>query len=123
MWIADNRRKGISPEAVVVTVQASAEFSNQLKDMPERSALQALKMAIDPYLVAPAVVKEGQLKAWRYAQPKVIYPGRYLLAANLPPLVFAGDAFSGPRVEGAALSGLAAGDVLAACIGQVRAHL
>lgn len=118
IWIADNRRKGISPEAVVVTVQASPEFSHQLKDMTETSAINALKLAIEPYLVPPAIVKEGQLKAWRYALPKTIYPERYLLAANLPPLVFAGDAFGGPRVEGAALSGLAAGDVLASCIGK-----
>lgn len=118
MWIADNRRKGVSPEAVVVTVQASPEFSHQLKQLPERSAVQALKLAVEPYLVPPAVVKEGQLKAWRYALPKVIYRERYLMAANLPPLVFAGDAFGGPLVEGAALSGLAAGDVLASCMGK-----
>ncbi|MBI5667153.1 MAG: FAD-dependent oxidoreductase [Chloroflexi bacterium] len=117
-WIADNQRKGISPEAVVVTVQASPEFSRQLRDLPETSAIQALKLAIEPYLVGQAVIKEGQLKAWRYALPKLIYPERYLLAQGLPPLVFAGDAFGGPRVEGAALSGLAAGNVLAACLGK-----
>lgn len=117
MWIADNRRKGISPEAAVITVQAGPEFSHQLRHMPETAALQALKLAIEPYLVGPAVIKEGQLKAWRYALPKVIHPERYLLAQGLPPLVFAGDAFGGPRVEGAALSGLAAGAMLAACLG------
>lgn len=117
-WISDNRRKGISPEAAVISVQAGPAFSHQLRDMPETAALQTLKQAIEPYLVAPAVVKEGQLKAWRYALPTVIHSERYLLARGLPPLVFAGDAFGGPRVEGAALSGLAAGEALAGCMAK-----
>ncbi len=116
IWMADNRNKGVSPEAVVVTVQAGPDYSRELRHLPETAALKLLRDAIEPYLVAPAVVKEGQLKAWSYALPKTIYPERYLLAANLPPLVFAGDAFGGPRVEGAALSGLEAGRVLAACL-------
>jgi predicted NAD/FAD-dependent oxidoreductase len=44
------------------------------------------------------------------------YPERCLVAAKEPPLVFAGDGFGSPKVEGAALSGLAAADAL---LGQV----
>ena len=58
-------------------------------------------------------LREMQLKRWRYALPTTLHPERYLLATGIPTLAFAGDAFGWPRVEGAALSGLTAGDALA----------
>jgi hypothetical protein len=113
-WIADNRRKGISPEATIITVHAGPDFSRELWEQPDAAALDALRAALKPFLGAQAVIAEAQLKRWRYALPTVLHAERYLLAENLPPLAFAGDAFQEPRVEGAALSGLAAGKALAA---------
>ncbi|NWG15067.1 MAG: FAD-dependent oxidoreductase [Chloroflexi bacterium] len=115
-WIADNRRKGISPEATVITVHTGPQSSRELWETTERDALATLQAALEPFLAPGAGVREAQLKAWRYALPTVLHPERYLRAAGLPPLVFAGDAFGGPRVEGAALSGLEAGRALAALL-------
>jgi len=112
-WIADNQRKGISPEATVVTVHAGPELSHQLFEAPEREGLAALQAALHLYLDRKARIVQAQLKRWRYAMPTELYPERNLLARGLPTLVFAGDAFGGPRVEGAALSGLLAGQSIA----------
>ena len=48
----------------------------------------------------------------------MIHPDRCLVADRLPPLVFAGDAFGGAKVEGAALSGAAAAAAVASLLGR-----
>lgn len=111
-WIADNQRKGISPEARLITVHAGPEYSQELWDKPEAEALTAVKDGLQSFLDPNTKIIKSQLKRWRYALPTHLHPERYILAANLPPLIFAGDAFGGPRVEGAALSGLVAGQIL-----------
>lgn len=113
-WMADNQRKGISPNATVITVHAGTNYSQQLWDMPENVALAMLQAALQPYLESAGSFVEAQLKRWRYALPTTLHPERYLLAEGVPALAFAGDAFGESRVEGAALSGLAAGAALAA---------
>jgi renalase len=112
-WIADNHRKGISPDEKVITVHAGSEYSRQLWEMSEPEALALLHLSLEAFLAPGSSIVEGQLKRWQYALPTSLYPERYLLATNMPPLAFAGDAFGTTRVEGAALSGLAAGAVLA----------
>jgi hypothetical protein len=57
-------------------------------------------------------VREAQLKRWRYSRPTKPLEERVFVADNDPPLLFAGDAFGGPRVEGAVLSGMAAAEHL-----------
>jgi predicted NAD/FAD-dependent oxidoreductase len=111
-FMADNHRKGISPEASIVTAQASPAFSRQLWDKPDEQALEWIEAEARPHWSPVVTVEEAQLKRWRYAQVTVTHPERFLAAEGLPPLLFAGDAFGGPRIEGAALSGLAAGQRL-----------
>ena len=57
---------------------------------------------------------EHQVKRWRFATPRTIWPEPCWVASGTDPLALAGDAFAGPRVEGAVLSGLAAADALLA---------
>ncbi|MBN1679558.1 MAG: FAD-dependent oxidoreductase [Anaerolineae bacterium] len=113
-WIADNRHKGISPNATIITVHAGPEYSRQLWHRTEWEILAALEASLRLYKDPNTHTIERQLKAWQYAMPIMPHPDRFYIPDNLPPLAFAGDAFGGPRVEGAALSGLAAGAALAA---------
>jgi len=112
-FIGDNQRKGISPEARLITLHATSQFSRQHYGDPDAVALPPLRQALEPYLTPGAVIREMQLKRWRYAEPEVLHRDRYLRADELPPLYFGGDVFGGPRVEGAALSGLAMGAAIA----------
>ena len=109
-WIADNRQKGISPRATTVTIHASHRFSTTHFDTPEESAVAAMISAVQPFIGAS--VAEAQLHRWRFAEPVRVASVPALLAVASPPLIFAGDAFGGANVEGAALSGLAAADLL-----------
>ncbi|HSN77693.1 MAG TPA: FAD-dependent oxidoreductase [Anaerolineae bacterium] len=113
-WMADNQRKGISPEATLATVHAAPEISQAAWQTPEPAVLESLYEGLRPFLEPGTQVVESQLKRWRYAVPVEFHPERTLLAEGLPALAFAGDAFGGPRIEGAALSGLAAGQALSA---------
>lgn len=111
-WIADNCRKGISPDVVIVTVHAGPDYSRQYWAHPDSDALRAPATALQIFKDYRTEIVQARLDRWRYARPITIHPDRCLIAAGLPPLAFAGDAFGAPRIEGAALSGLAAGERL-----------
>ena len=110
-FIADNRRKGISDEAAV-TFHANHDYSLAQYESDEDEVLAKLLDWARPWL-GQATVVEAQLKKWRYAGPVAPIPER-VLTADLggATLAFAGDAFGGPKVEGAFNSGLAAGRLL-----------
>jgi hypothetical protein len=113
-WIADNQRKGISPDARLITVHAGPDYSRRHYDAADAEALAPLQAEVESLMAPGAVLREAQLKRWRYSLPTALHPQRYLLARDLPPLYLGGDAFGGPRVEGAALSGLAIGQAITA---------
>lgn len=111
-WIADNTRKGISPHARIITVHAGPDYSADHYDDTDEEILQLLRAGVDAFSTSDMTIIEEQLKRWRYALPTAFYNERCLTAQHLPPLVFAGDAFKEPRVEGAALSGLTTANTL-----------
>jgi renalase len=112
-WIGDNRRKGIS-EAPGITVHAGPEWSREHFEADEAEIAASLISFTGEWLgtdLIPKVVRTS-ISRWRYSWVTQPYSEPYLLASEDPPLFFVGDAFAGQRVEGAALSGLAAADRL-----------
>ncbi len=108
-WIADNQSKGISPDEHIITLHVEARYSRNHYDDADDVTLALLREELQKYLVGDASILSEQLKKWRYSVPLTTYPNDILQADNLP-IIFAGDAFGGRgRVEGAYLSGLAAG--------------
>ena len=111
-WLADNTQKGISPggagAGVSLTLHAGPKFSQAHWDADPDATANKLVDAVRPWLGGP--VKSLAWHRWLYSAPTSVYPERCLALREPGPLVFAGDAFAGPRVEGAALSGLAAGE-------------
>lgn len=110
-WIADNQRKGIS-DAPGITIHAGPEFSYQHLDTDPDTVGQLLLDAAREWIGAN--VLSYQVHRWRYSQPRQIYDERCYYVPTPGPLVFAGDVFGSPRIEGAALSGLAAAERLLA---------
>jgi len=108
-WIADNQRKGISARPAV-TIHPTGDFSRQRWDAPDQVVIDELLAAAG--LQAGAEQGEAQVQRWRYSRPTRLHAEPTLVASGVPPLVFAGDAFGGAKVEGAARSGAAAADAL-----------
>jgi hypothetical protein len=113
-WIADNNRKGVSPRASALTIHAGADFSRAHWEADEASIAATLTRHAAKFLrdaggqlAGDAEIETWQVKRWRYSKLAVLH-AEHFIAVRTPPLVFAGDAFGEPRVEGAALSGLAA---------------
>ena len=111
-WISDNYQKGVSA-IPAVTIHGSDDFSaKHFKDDHDQVARQLIDAA-KPYLGANVI--DFQVHGWRYSKPIIVDDSPCMLVSentDLPPLILAGDAFAGPRVEGAVLSGWAAAEVL-----------
>lgn len=110
-WIGDNTQKGVSPQASAITIHATPDFSRTHFEDDTDSLAQILLDAARPWFGERHVLA-FEVHRWRYAEPAQPYPHLFLPASTAVPMVFAGDAFGGPRVEGAALSGLGAADYL-----------
>lgn len=107
-FIADNAIKGIS-STTALTLHANPQFSLEHWDTPIEDVQRLLLERAKPW-IGDATVVTSQIKKWRLATPLTIWPERYW--AN-DMIVLAGDAFGGPKIEGAALSGLSAANYLA----------
>ncbi len=111
-WISDNQRKGIS-EVPAITIHAGPEWSREHYDDPAEDLTQAILTFAEEHLggLGERIV-ETSIAHWRYSWVTSSNPDPCFVANEDPPLLFAGDAFGPAKVEGAALSGLAAADWL-----------
>ena len=108
-WLGDNQQKGIS-EVPAVTIHATPEYSEENWGRDRSMVARELLQAAQPRLGSAVI--NFQIHGWRYSRPKAKVSETCWVVSYDPFLVLAGDAFGGASVEGAALSGLAATDVL-----------
>lgn len=108
-FIGDNQAKGVS-EVPALTFHASPEWSEAHWDDDVDDLEAQLTEAAGPWL-GDATIVEAQVKKWRLATPRSIWPDPCWSTAG-GSIIVAGDAFAGPRVEGAHNSGLAAAHLL-----------
>jgi len=105
-WLADNHQKEISPDGYAITLQATPKFSDEYWSSDDAEIVYKLVTAGADYLDSPVI--KYQVHRWRYSQPRTFYSESCLILSELP-LVMAGDAFVAPSIEGAVISGMAAG--------------
>lgn len=110
-WIADNQAKGISAEPAV-TIHATHTFSLEHWDRDRQESGRRLLDAANRWLGAE--VRTFQVHGWLYSKPMQVDERLCAAVSQVPPLVLAGDAFAGPKVEGAALLGWAAAEAVLA---------
>lgn len=104
-WIADNALKGIS-SVHALTCHANPQWSeSHWNDSIDEGHSQLLELARVHF--GQSSVAASDYKKWRFATPRTPWPEPFFAHDSV---VFAGDAFAGPKVEGAAISGLAAAD-------------
>lgn len=108
-WIADNQKKGVSTTPAV-TIHATAAFSQERWDRDRNESGRDLIREVTPWLGSG--VREFQVHGWRYSKPVRVDESLCMVLNQFPPLILAGDAFGGQRVEGACLSGWAAANIL-----------
>ncbi len=103
-FLADNRQKGISPDQFSVTIQAGTRWSRErFEDDTDVIAADLLKAASEH--IGAGVVSH-QVMRWQYGVPVLVQPEPWHRVGT-EAIFFAGDAFGGPNVEGAARSGRA----------------
>jgi hypothetical protein len=103
-WAADNQSKGVSPNVAAVTLHLSPEFSTAHYGRTDAEVLEMVRAEAEDIIGAP--IATATLHRWKFSHARETHPEPYVWWEE-ESLGFAGDAFGGPRVEGAAVSGLA----------------
>ena len=108
-WACDNFRKGISP-VPTLTIQAGPMFSTEHWQSSDETIVDAMLQPLNTWIHTP--LKLSQVHRWRYSFAKSVLDKPFVMVESPAPLVFVGDGFVAPRVEGAAVSGISAANAL-----------
>ncbi len=103
-WAVDNRSKEVSPNVEAVTLHLAPEFSREHYGRTDVEVLEMVRAEAEALIGAP--IAGATLHRWKFSLAQKTHAQPYVWWAE-EQLGFAGDAFGGPRVEGAALSALA----------------
>lgn len=103
-FIGNNEAKGVSG-ATAITFHANARWSLDNFERPLDELGAELLLAAQPWLQG-GIVAHREVKKWRFATPQRVWPEPCWVHES-GTLALAGDAFNGPKVEGAFLSGRA----------------
>jgi len=112
-FVADNQLKGLPNPGQALTFHLGPQTSTEHWE----SGQERLKELVTRELRKRGkdlVIEDIQIHRWRYSQPSTLHDESFLMAEGVPNLVYAGDAFAGPKIEGAALSGLSAAQAMIA---------
>jgi predicted NAD/FAD-dependent oxidoreductase len=113
-WIADNRHKGAS-HLPALTIHSSPSFAADRLDDDPGLWMDRLLESARPHHRGSVV--EAISHRWRYAAPQQARDDGAVALDTPVPVILAGEAFSGARVEGAFTSGLAAARLVEEVLG------
>jgi renalase len=117
-WISSQRAKGLRTRGEGIVVHAEAHWSRTHAGERDAALIAAISALSAPLLAAWSGGDwsspfAANLTRWRHSLATATLPEPCLVADLGAPVILAGDAFGAqPRVEGAALSGLAAASAL-----------
>jgi predicted NAD/FAD-dependent oxidoreductase len=114
-WVGHDtsKRPDLHHDRTIIVVHASPAFSRTHYGEPEEKVREALLVRASE--MSDEDLREPEsifLQRWRYAMPVHPPEGLPALSFDLPaPLILAGESFAGGKIEGAWLSGRAAGSL------------
>ena len=114
-FVTDNQAKGVSP-VPAMTVHLSNARSHDYWTRPDDEIVSFAAERVAA-LSGDASSLSAQVQRWRYAGPVEVHPEPTVVWGDEPVVALAGEAFDGPKVEGAYLSGVAAAEAIHARLG------
>jgi len=115
-WIGHDtsKRFDLHGDRTLVVIHASPAFSREQYEATEREVTEAMLDRASVISATELAKPDGVfLQRWRYAMPTHAQGGTPSVHFDVPaPLVLAGESFAGGKIEGAWLSGRAAGESL-----------